>query len=315
MKNIIVLIIYSFLFLACEKENKFSSKDVRSGKVLIDTVRTENKNVVIFIAPTSIYIDSLKNSYNNKDDFYTIADDANFYTAEAGNYIREQNVDTINITNQMVLKIGKKVIDGSKYKPWTLLLYKKEGSEIKNIYPIDIEKYFPNYYSKNSPSSNESLDDFLNNRKYNSSNILFENKFDSNSGSQDYILILNKDDNIRTLIVIKKAGNSYSLSFANDNAIPCEQCGNGAQSFYDYEVKKDSLLFSSSYKSNEDIFKIDFKFKNNNGNSFFLDEVILSRSIIGASTENRVTLDKTTFGLLALQNFNYTDFISEYILR
>lgn len=314
MKNIIVLIIYSFLLLACKKENQFSSKNLASDKVLIDTVRIENKNVVIFIAPTSIYIDSLKNSYNNKDDFYTIADDANFYTAEAGNYIREQNVDTINITNRIVLKIGQKVINASKYKPWTLLLYKKEGSEIKNIYPIDIEKYFSDYYSKNVPSNNESLEDFLSNRKYNTSNILFENKYDFNNGSQECIVILNKDDNIKTLIVIKKARNTYALLFANDNAIPCEQCGNGAQSFYDYEVKKDSLLFSSSYKSNEDIFKIDFKFKNNN-NSFFLDEVFISNSKIGASTESKVTLDKTTFGVLTLKDFNYSDFISKYVLR
>lgn len=54
-------------------------------------MRIENKNLVIFITSTLSYIDSLKNSFKNEDDFYTIADDANFYTAEAGNYIIKKN--------------------------------------------------------------------------------------------------------------------------------------------------------------------------------------------------------------------------------
>lgn len=316
MKNIFVFIICCSLFLACKKEVPLSSKNLSSNKIKTDTVRIENKNLVVFITPTSAYIDSLKNSYKNEDDFFTIADDANFYTAEAGDYIINQRVDTINITNQKILKIGGKVINVSKYKPWTLLLYKKDQSQIKNIFPIDIEKEFFNYYLKNQENNNGSLEDFLITNKLNPSNILYKNEFDFNAdGLLDYILILKKDDNVKTFILIEKANNNFSLSFASDVAIPCEACGNGAEAFYDYKVEKGNLLFSSSYKSNEDIYKIDFKFKNFADNSFVLDKVTVNSSKVGESTEKEVILDKTTFGVIRLRDFNYSDFIGKYIIK
>ncbi|SFI50031.1 hypothetical protein [Halpernia frigidisoli] len=316
MKNLIIISTYFFFLSGCKKEQIVSAQNTISTKKKPDTVKIEDKNIVIFINPTLPYIDSLKNSYKNKDDFYTVADDANFYTAEAGDYIIKKGVDTININNRKILKIGTKVINISKYKPWTLLLYKKGESQVKNIFSLDIENEFSNYYVKNKENSDGDLESVLINNKFNPSNILFKNEFDFNTdGLKDYILILNKEDNLKTIILIERTKNNYSLSFANDNAIPCEECGNGAESFYDYKVEKDNIFFSSSYKSNENIYKIDFKFKNNKDNAFILDKVIIYKSEIGESSENKIVLDKSTFGLKTLKDFNYSNFISKYILK
>ena len=198
------------------------------------------------------------------------------------------------------------------------MLYKKDQSQIKNIFPIDIEKEFFNYYNLKSQENNNdgSLEDFLIKNKLNTSNILYKNEFDFNAdGLLDYILILKKDDNLKTIILIERAKNNFSLSFASDVAIPCEECGNGADSFYDYNVDKSNLLFSSSYKSNEDIYKIDFKFKSFKDNSFVLDKVNVNSSKVGESTEKKVVLDQTTFGLIKLKDFNYSNFIGKYIIK
>lgn len=314
MKKMIHMFLILLLIFSCKQEPKFTNNNFGSKSVSDTIVINDKTDKVIFIKPTIKYLDSIKNTYKNQDDFYTIADDSNFYTAEAGNFLKENKMDTINVYNNKILKIGNSIIKLSEYKPWSLLLYKK-NKNIINVFPIDIEKEFNNYFLKKDNALSSINDIFL---KYNinSSNILNKNEedFDSN-GTKDYMLIIQNSNGTRSLLQIENENNSYSLLFKNDHVILCEDCGNGAESFYDYNVDKSILVFSSSFKSDEEIYKTDFEFKNEGNGSFSLNSVSVFISEIGKSEENKITLSENNFGTISLKDFNYSKFLSKYILK
>ena len=314
MKKMIHMFLILLLIFSCKQEPKFTNNNLAS-KFVSDTIVINDKmDKVIFIKPTIKYLDSIKNTYKNQDDFYTIADDSNFYIAEAGNFLKENKMDTINVYNNKILKIGNSIIKLSEYKPWSLLLYQK-NKKITNVFPIDIESEFSKYFSKQEKSSS-SINDILLKYKINSSNILSKNEEDfDNNGTKDYLLITQNDDGTKSLLQLKNEKNNYSLFFKNDNAIPCEDCGNGAESLYDYKIDKNSLFFSSSFKSNEEIYKMDFEFKNDGNGIFLLSNVNVYKTEVGNSQENKSSLNKNNFGEINLKNFNYSKFTSTYILN
>ncbi|WP_048509729.1 hypothetical protein [Chryseobacterium sp. FH2] len=145
MKYFAIIIFCFIVFISCKKESNLSVNNITDNTTKADTIKLEDKSQVIFINPTLSQIDSLKKLYKNVDDFYTMADDAHFYVAEAGEFIIKNNIDTINLGKNNFVKIGKRMFPLSKYKPWTLLLYQK-GKEPLNIFPINIEKEFLNYF-------------------------------------------------------------------------------------------------------------------------------------------------------------------------
>ncbi|WP_415325555.1 hypothetical protein [Chryseobacterium sp. MMS23-Vi53] len=299
-------------FISCKKDPSPFDKRIMIKQFKSDTIQLEDKDQVIFINPTTAYIDSLKKSYKNKDDFYTMADDANFYNAEAGDFILKNRVDTINIENKNILKLGQKVISLSMYKPWTLLLYHK-GKKPLNIYPIDIEKEFFNYFEKENSARNN-INEILKKNHLNSSNIIYNNEI-KNGDNNLNIIIIAKDDNFKNIVFLQKSNDNYSLILNSDTIIPCEECGNGGDTFYDYKVNNDILSFSSSYKTNEDIYNINFTFKKHKEKIFLLDNVTISESRIGGSTGKHRILNKDNFGEIGIQEFNYMNFISNNILK
>ena len=145
MKKMIHMFLILLLIFSCKQEPKFTNNNFASKSVSDTIVINDKTDKVIFIKPTIKYLDSIKNTYKNQDDFYTIADDSNFYIAEAGNFLKENKMDTINVYNNKILKIGNSIIKLSEYKPWSLLLYKK-NKNIINVFPVDIEKEFNNYF-------------------------------------------------------------------------------------------------------------------------------------------------------------------------
>ncbi|GAA5088744.1 hypothetical protein GCM10023210_12700 [Chryseobacterium ginsengisoli] len=153
MKNTILLFISFTALFSCKKDNKKSDSIIQTTENQSKIkVLDENKDFVIFITPTSKYIDSLKKTYKNEDDFYIIADDANYYTAEARDYILKNNIDTLDLYIDKKIRIGKIDIKLSKYKPWSLLLYRK--GKIKNVFPVDIESELPQFYEIKTKTSN-----------------------------------------------------------------------------------------------------------------------------------------------------------------
>lgn len=312
MKNTIIFLFF-LIFLGCKKEQSLKAESLQNA-VIKDTIRLTDNNQVIFISPTLSYIDKLKKSYKNQDDFYTMADDANFYVAEAGNYIIKQKIDTVNIENDKIIKIGSSTISLLKYKPWTLLLYEK-GKQVKNIFPVDIEKEFPIYFSKKNEST-QNIDDVLTSNHYTTLDIIEKNEIDINNDKKpDLALILqDKKENSKDFLLLKNIENKYAVLIKNKNAIPCEDCGNGAESFYDYKIDNASLSFSSSFKSNEDIYRMVFSFKNVNSN-LLLDKVKIYKSKVGETSENESSLNKNSFGNISINDFNYSNFMSKFVLN
>lgn len=161
------------------------------------------------------------------------------------------------------------------------------------------------------------IEDVLSVYNINSSNILYKNEIDfNNNGKWDYVLIGKKDDNnTNDLLIIKNDNNGYSVVLENKDAIPCEDCGNGAELFYDYRVDNKSLSFTSSYKSNEDIYMIEFEFINDAKNIYVLNKATVNKSKIGESIESKTILNNKNFGIIVLKNFNYSSFLAKYILN
>lgn len=156
MKKIFLLSIAFIFIFSCKKTNKNDNGELQTKKEANIKVLDENKDFVIFIHPTISYLDSLKKTYTNEDEFFTIADDAHYYVAEAREYISKNNIDTIDLDIDATLKIGKLNIKLSQYKPWSLLLFRK--GKIKNIFPVDIQEEFPEFYGINNKIAKETCD-------------------------------------------------------------------------------------------------------------------------------------------------------------
>ncbi|MFC2466079.1 MAG: hypothetical protein ACFNYM_08345, partial [Bacteroidota bacterium] len=99
MKKIYTVLII-FTLTSCqltneEKKESISFNHNESITISKDTIRI-NKDVVLFV-DTMFGLDSLKNTFKNLDDFYTMADDANYYMSEAQNFIGNKKIDTLSI--------------------------------------------------------------------------------------------------------------------------------------------------------------------------------------------------------------------------
>ena len=87
----LIPILTLFFFISCNS----STKDESGEKAKTDSLENKTSTIIdqdvlttacaVIISPTDLKIDSLKKVY--KDDFYTIADDNNFYVASATNYL------------------------------------------------------------------------------------------------------------------------------------------------------------------------------------------------------------------------------------
>lgn len=161
------------------------------------------------------------------------------------------------------------------------------------------------------------VEDILSGYNINSSNILYKNKIDfDNNGKGDYVLVCKKDgSNTNDLLIIKNDNAGYSVVLENNDAIPCEDCGNGAESFYDYRVDGKSLSFTSSYKSNEDIYMIEYEFTADVKSIYVLNKATVNKSRMGESLDTKAILNNKNFGIIALKDFNYSSFLSKYILN
>ena len=93
-------------------------------------------------------LDSLKNTFKNLDDFYTMADDAHYYMSEAQNFIGNKKIDTLSIVdNKIIIFDNRDTINSKKLPLWSLVLYSK-GKNPKIIYPIDISNEYDKYFGR-----------------------------------------------------------------------------------------------------------------------------------------------------------------------
>ena len=223
MKKTFLLFIAFALFSSCKKTNENKPQTLK--KLLNVKALDKDKDFVIFIHPTSHYLDSLKKTYKNEDDFYTIADDANYYTAEAGEYISKNNIDRVDAEIDKIIKIGKININLSQYKPWSLLLYAK--GKVKNVYPIDIEDELPKFYGIKNKITEEKCNiekalDLINNLTEVKNQSKFVDSISSNKKHLSFItdsLELNKQPYyiIKTGFNGKLHWETYTIFYINKN--------------------------------------------------------------------------------------------------
>lgn len=87
------------------------------GKVNGNDVQTISESSVLIVNPTEEQIEEMKKEYG-EEDFYTVADDANFYQANAISLMDSLGVKSVNAEKPFALLIGES-------SPWTINLRKK----------------------------------------------------------------------------------------------------------------------------------------------------------------------------------------------
>ena len=124
-----------------EKKESISFNHNESITISKDTIRI-NKDIVLFV-DTMFGLDSLKNTFKNLDDFYTMADDANYYMSEAQNFIKNKK----DARKYSLNSLFRDTINSKKLPLWSLVLYSK-GKNPKIIYPIDISNEYDKYFGR-----------------------------------------------------------------------------------------------------------------------------------------------------------------------
>ena len=103
MKKILILLLVSILFIYCKQNEKTTTNEIVTNNKK-DTVFVK-ENQVLFISPSLSNINEMKNEQG--EDFYTIADDMNFYSANAFEFLDSIKVSYINVDSDHVIAYKK----------------------------------------------------------------------------------------------------------------------------------------------------------------------------------------------------------------
>ncbi len=141
--NIFLLLIGCFLIISCQK-TKTGGKTNPDTLFATDTLYLKENTVLLFY-PRNRTIDSLKNKHG--DDFYTVADDANFYSAEIIKSLDSLKVPYRNISDSIKIIIKnpqgqkKEVKNTNKDWYWYVVTYdvKTDNYTVSSI--VDEDKY------------------------------------------------------------------------------------------------------------------------------------------------------------------------------
>lgn len=124
--NICYSIVSCLMFVSClQITNKKSSID-HVYDSYPDLIITPQSNVVIFLYPNEKTIESIKDRLG--DDFYIIADDANYYNSVAIEFLESKNISYVSVCDSSQIIIRKKgfqdmVIDKKTDNSWYAILY------------------------------------------------------------------------------------------------------------------------------------------------------------------------------------------------
>ncbi|TGN22995.1 hypothetical protein [Empedobacter tilapiae] len=153
MKNIILILLLNGLFVSCKyKESKISTNEVVSIEIK-DTIFIEN-NQVLFIIPSSNNYDEMKKRIG-EENFYTIADDANFYSANAHQFLDSLKIKYKNAKSDDIVayKNDKKTIIVQLLQEKWYTLFNKNG-ELSKIDLVTFEEDYKNILLK-SPNKQD----------------------------------------------------------------------------------------------------------------------------------------------------------------
>lgn len=103
MKDIkIILILMTSLLISCKEKKEKNSIILDTPKIKVKNKILE-KNHVILVSPSSLKIEKLKKKMG--DDFYTIADDINFYNAKTVKFLDSLKLNTRMLTRMIFIHI------------------------------------------------------------------------------------------------------------------------------------------------------------------------------------------------------------------
>lgn len=194
----IMLFTACLLIFSCKKVDKEPSvkANVDSKSILLD------KSLVVFVSPSATKLEKLKKSMGA--DFFTIADDANFYYSDAISILDSLNVKYINADETTKFtytdKNNNPVEIEKTDKNWYALLYDndektykiidliafseeyKKQFPVKNIEYVDIEDY--NLSKKENYSIIKELKCDLNQDKIEDEIIVYKNNKEFNSDDE-----------------------------------------------------------------------------------------------------------------------------------
>ncbi|TWP27371.1 hypothetical protein ETU09_07970 [Apibacter muscae] len=154
--NILYILIISSIFVFCQKSNinkesqPLSQIQSNLTSKKEDSVIVPTTNMVFLIYPSQKTVDSLKLSLG--DDFYTIADDANYYDAQIMEYLDSLHIPYINVSDSIQLVLRKKnnpdlMILKNNVNPWYAILYNEDLHRYKISNLVDFTSNYKNFYS------------------------------------------------------------------------------------------------------------------------------------------------------------------------
>ncbi len=236
-------VLFLNLFLSCKGADKSSFAN-KPGKFQFgDTLFINCNKCVVSIKLTEEKIKTMKSNYKNEGDFYTMADDANFYSSKAFNFFVLKNLDTLTVNNFEILNFSNKFFLNVKdISPWDLILYKKDSEPkiIKSIEAkIEFEKYFTlNNISRDSdniviPKGFYKLDSSiinLNNDAYSDKILVLENEAVRNIENHNHF-------NLKFILLKGKAGKGFE-QWGENNKISQDLYNNCSADGYRQIVSK-----------------------------------------------------------------------------
>ncbi|MDR2917522.1 MAG: hypothetical protein LBV74_22240 [Tannerella sp.] len=95
-------------------------------------------------------IEKIKSNYQNTDDFYVMADDANYHTTSSIEYLESKNIDIFYLDSIKNVCFHEKDTFDFSDLAWDFVLYKKNKTPAI-VKAIDLKNEFENYFNIKDP--------------------------------------------------------------------------------------------------------------------------------------------------------------------
>ncbi|WP_370901145.1 hypothetical protein [Chryseobacterium gossypii] len=217
----------------------------KEAKKNSDTIIT--KSGIYMVYPNEKEIDSLKKAIGESD-FYTMADDNNYYMAEISSklkgkviYVKQPN---INFEKEQFLFSKKNNVNS-----WLVIDYEEGGKP--QIYSL-VDYYMKLSKNSNVTSPNANIDSYLKNDDF------FSISFDINGDGKDDKVFSNKPNTGDSLLVFFNDNNGYALklkstNFSQDGGNQISEIkknGNGFSVETDFPKGTNKYIYFVSYQNN-----------------------------------------------------------------
>ncbi len=150
--NIVLTLFFCSLMVLCQRANKDSGIFYNNRNFTTDTISAK-ENTILLIYPSDKTINSLKKKLG--DDFYIVADDANYYSANIMEHLDSLDTPYINVSDSIKIIIknskGQKreiKVNGNKNLYWYAILYDVQNNDYKVSSLVDFENTYKKFYRK-----------------------------------------------------------------------------------------------------------------------------------------------------------------------